>query len=162
MGQFPFSNGFALPHSGTSVALIDDDRLLRDALARLLEMTGMSVEQYESGEQFLAAAETSRADCVVIDVQLGDMSGIEVARQLQESEPGFPIVFITGSIDPVFEQQADEIAGAAFLRKPFLRDTLIEAIMASMAAREKAGAHAASDLDDVGDHDNASDIADER
>jgi FixJ family two-component response regulator len=135
MGQFPFSNGFALPHFGTSVALIDDDRLLRDALARLLTMTGMAVEQYDSGAQFLAAAETSRADCVVIDVQLGDISGIEVARQLQQSEPYFPIVFITGSIDPVFEQQADEIEGAAFLRKPFLRDTLIDAILAAMAAR---------------------------
>jgi FixJ family two-component response regulator len=143
MRRYPFSNELVLPYSGTSVALIDDDALLRDALARLLEMTGMAVEQYESGEQFLAAAETSSANCVVIDVQLGDISGIEVARELHRTEPDFPIVFITGSIDPVFEQQADEIAGAAFLRKPFLRDTLIEAIMASMAGRQKSGAHAA-------------------
>jgi FixJ family two-component response regulator len=139
MGHYPFSNGFVFPHSGTSVALIDDDALLCDALARLLEMAGMSVEQYGSGEQFLTAAATSKADCVVIDVQLGDMSGIEVAWQLRESEPLFPIVFITGSIDPVFEQQADEIEGAAFLRKPFLRDTLIDAILAAMAARRKPG-----------------------
>jgi two-component system response regulator FixJ len=138
MSQYAFSNESALPHSGTSIALIDDDALLRNALARLLEMTGMTVEQYESGEQFLAHAETSSTDCVVIDVQLGDMNGIEVARHLQDAEPDFPIVFITGSIDPVFEQQADEINGAAFLRKPFLRDTLIDAIMASMAARQKA------------------------
>ncbi len=68
MGQYPFSNEIVLPYSGTSVALIDNDALLRDALARLLEMTGMAIEQYESGEQFLAAADTSRANCVVIDV----------------------------------------------------------------------------------------------
>ncbi len=136
MDQFSFSNGFVLPYAGTSVALVDDDALLRDALARLLEMTGMTVEQYDSGEEFLDAASTSPADCVVLDVQLGDLSGIAVAQRLQEIEPQFPIVFITGSIDPVFEQQADEIAGAAFLRKPFLRDTLIEAIEAAMATRE--------------------------
>jgi len=128
---------FEKPYSGTSIALIDDDALLRDALARLLEMTGMTVEQYDSGEEFLAAADGSKADCVVIDVQLGDISGIEVAQHLRETELHFPIVFITGSIDPVFEQQADEIDGAAFLRKPFLRDTLIEAIMAAISHREK-------------------------
>ncbi len=137
MGQYPFSNGFVLPHSGTSVALIDDDALLRDALGRLLEMTGMSVNQYDSGEEFLASDSSSKADCAVIDIQLGDLSGIEVAWQLRETDPLFPIVFITGSIDPVFERQADEIEGAAFLRKPFLRDTLIDAIMAAMAARQK-------------------------
>ena len=153
MGQYPVSNGTVLPHSGISVALIDDDALLRGALARLLEMTGMAVEQYESGEEFLGVVATGKADCVVIDVQLGDMSGIEVARQLQESEPYFPIVFITGSIDPVFEQEADEIAGAAFLRKPFLRDTLIDAIMAAMAnsgKREATGA--ASGIANAGDN----------
>jgi FixJ family two-component response regulator len=138
MGQFPFSNAFALPYAGLSVALVDDDALLRDALARLLEMTGMTVEQYDSGEEFLDAASTSPADCVVLDVQLGDLSGIAVAQKLQLSDPHFPIVFITGSIDPVFEQQADEIEGAAFLRKPFLRDTLIDAILAAMSVREKS------------------------
>jgi FixJ family two-component response regulator len=137
MGQFPFLKEFEKPHFGTSIALIDDDALLRDALARLLEMTGMTVEQYDSGEEFLAAADGSKVDCVVIDVQLGDISGIEVAHHLRETQGHYPIVFITGSIDPVFEQQADEIDGAAFLRKPFLRDTLIEAILAAIAHREK-------------------------
>ena len=124
-----------MPHSGIAIALVDDDALLRDALARLLEMSGMAVEQYHSGADFLSAAPTSQADCVVLDVQLGDISGIAVAQELRASRPEFPIVFITGSMDPVFERQADEIDSAAFLRKPFLRDTLVEAIMAATAAR---------------------------
>lgn len=136
MGQFRSSS--AMPHSGIAVALVDDDALLRDALARLLEMSGMAVEQYHSGEHFLSAAPTSRADCVVLDVQLGDISGITVAQELRAWRPEFPIVFITGSIDPVFERQADEIDSAAFLRKPFLRDTLVEAIMAATAARAES------------------------
>lgn len=137
-----------------SIALVDDDALLRNALSRLLEMTGMAVGQFTSGEDFLAAAATSQADCVVLDVQLGDRSGIAVAQQLRSSDPLFPIVFITGSIDPVFEQQADEIAGASFLRKPFLRDTLIDAIMGAIAYREKLKANIhASDFADAGEFD---------
>jgi FixJ family two-component response regulator len=136
MRQYPSLKEFDKPYFGTSIALVDDDALLRDALARLLEMTGMTVEQYVSGEDFLAAAATSGAACAVLDIQLGDLSGIAVAHRLKESDPHFPIVFITGSIDPVFEQQADAIEGAAFLRKPFLRDTLIDAIKAAMATRK--------------------------
>ena len=145
MGQLPFSTGFSLPYSDTSVALVDDDTLLRDALSRLLEMTGMTVEQYDSGADFLAAAETSQVDCLVLDVHLGDLSGIEVARKLQESQSQIPIVFITGSIDPVFEQQAEEVGCAGFLRKPFLRDSLIDAIAAAIADRENSDS---SSLDD--------------
>jgi two-component system response regulator FixJ len=124
-----------MPHSSLAIALVDDDALLRDALARLLEMSGMAVEKYHSGADFLSAAPTSRADCVVLDVRLRDISGIAVAQELRASQPEFPIVFITASMDPVFERQADQIHSAAFLRKPFLRDTLVEAIMAATAAR---------------------------
>ena len=136
MGRFLSINlDTAMPHTGLSIALVDDDALFRDSLANLLEMAGMAVEQYDSGEHFLSAAATSQVDCVILDVLLGDISGIEVAQQLRASRPGFPVVFITGSIDPVFERQADEIDSAAFLRKPFRRETLIEAIMAATASR---------------------------
>lgn len=144
----------ALPYSGLAIALVEDDALLRNALSRLLEMTGIRVEQYPSGEDFLAADASSQADCVVLDIQLGDLSGIAVAQRLRSSDPNFPIVFITGSIDPVFEQQADEIAGASFLRKPFLRDTLIDAVMGAIAYREKQQADIpASDFAGAGDFD---------
>lgn len=144
MGQQPFGTALALPYSGVSIALVDDDALLRNALSRLLEMTGMRVETYASGQEFLAAAGSSQAHCVVLDVQLGDLSGIAVAQELRSSEPHFPIVFITGSIDHVFEQQADEIVGASFLRKPFLRDTLIDAVMAAITNRDKLDAASAA------------------
>ena len=148
MGQFQFSNGSVLPYSGLSVAIVDDDEQLRTGLSRLLEMSGMTVEQYGSGEAFLDAAATSQADCVVIDIMLGDLTGFEVVQHLEASQP-FPIVFITGSPDPLYEQQADRIAGAAFLRKPFLRDTLIEAILAAIDSRAQRDADMARDFDDA-------------
>lgn len=116
---------------GTSIALVDDDPAFRDLLANLLEMSGMVVEQYDSGTDFLAGAASSKAACVVADIQLGDITGIEMARQLAASAFNFPIILMTGSTDPVFERQADELGCAAFLRKPFRRDVLIEAIMAA-------------------------------
>lgn len=136
MGRFsPINLDTAMPHTGLSIALVDDDALFRDSLANLLEMAGMAVEQYDSAEHFLSSGATGHVDCVVLDVLLGDLSGIEVAQQVRASQPDFPVVFITGSIDPVFERQADGIDSAAFLRKPFRRETLIEAIMAATASR---------------------------
>lgn len=121
----------------TCVALVDDDALFRDALASLLEMSGMSVEQYDSGEDFLAAAQECEADCIVMDVQLGAMTGLEVVKQLQKAEFRRPVIFVTGSVDETFEKQAEELGCAAFLRKPFRRDALIEAIMAAMTSQDQ-------------------------
>jgi FixJ family two-component response regulator len=127
--------GFRLPMDvfmsiqGISVALIDDDELLRESLGDLLELAGLVVEQYASGEAFVAAAAQSKAACLIVDIQLGDMTGIEMVRHLSASDLYFPVIFMTGSTDAVFEGQADEVGCAAFLRKPFRRDMLIEAIM---------------------------------
>ncbi len=126
----------------TCVALVDDDAVFRDALAGLLEMSGMSVEQYDSGEEFLiAAAEDCKAVCVVLDVQLGGITGLEVAQKLQEAGVVSPVIFMTGSIDPKFEKQAEALGCAAFLRKPFRRDVLIAAIVAATSQdRQGSGA----------------------
>jgi FixJ family two-component response regulator len=97
---------------GTSVALIDDDEVFREALSELLELSGLTVEQYGSGGGFLAAAQGSTASRV-------------------------PVIFITGSADATFERQAEELGCVAYLRKPFRRDRLIEAIMA--ATKLKSG-----------------------
>jgi FixJ family two-component response regulator len=119
---------------GTSIALVDDDEILREMLSDLLELAGLDVEQYGSGASFLAAAETSKAACLVVDVQLGDITGIEMAKQLAGAGFSFPVIFITGSADAMFERQAEEVGCVAFLRKPFRREQLIEAIMAATTA----------------------------
>jgi FixJ family two-component response regulator len=118
---------------GTSVALVDDDEFLREMLSDLLELAGLKVEQYGSGASFLAAAEKSKAECLIVDVQLGDITGIEMAKQLAGSGFSFPVIFITGSADATFERQAEDVGCVAYLRKPFRRDQLIEAIMAATA-----------------------------
>jgi FixJ family two-component response regulator len=122
---------------GTSVALVDDDAAFRDLLANLLEMSGMIVEQYDSGTEFLAGVASCKATCIVADIHLGDITGIEMTRQLLASGFSFPIILMSGSIDPVFERQAEELGCAAFLRKPFRGGVLIEAIMAATRLNAK-------------------------
>jgi two-component system response regulator FixJ len=132
-----------MSEQGICVALVDDDAVFRDALASLLEMSGMSVEQYDTGEEFLAAAaEDCQAACVVIDVDLGTMTGLELARQLPEVGFRRPIIFMTGSVEPSVQEQAEGLGCAAFLRKPFRRDALVEAIVAaaSRGQRQESGA----------------------
>jgi FixJ family two-component response regulator len=125
---------------GICVALVDDDALFRDTLASLLEMSGMAVEQYDTGEDFLAAAAGDcQAVCVVIDVQLGTMTGLELAQQLPEVGFLRPVIFMTGSVEASFEKQAQDLGCAAFLRKPFRRDALIEAILAATTSQDRQG-----------------------
>ena len=125
---------------GMCVALVDDDAVFRDALAGLLEMAGMSVEQYDTGEDFLfAVTEECQAVCVILDIQLGGMTGLEVAERLEEAGFDRPVIFMTGSIDEGFERRARELGCVAYLRKPFRRDALLEAIMVAAAATGGTG-----------------------
>jgi FixJ family two-component response regulator len=129
-----------MPGQNICVALVDDDAVFRDTLASLLELSGMAVEQYDTGEDFLAAAaEECQASCVVLDMQLGTMTGLEVAQQLPAVGFLRPVIFITGSVEASFEKQAEELGCAAFLRKPFRRDALIEAIMAATSLQDRQG-----------------------
>jgi len=113
------------------VAIVDDDLDLREALGQMLEMSGYDVELYASGEAFLSAAATSEAVCLVLDVQLGDITGVELSRQLAANGFEFPTVFISGSTQAAFQRAAMDLGCVAYLRKPFLTQQLIDAIVAA-------------------------------
>ncbi|HEY7228873.1 MAG TPA: response regulator [Pseudolabrys sp.] len=110
------------------VAVVDDDEGLRDALELLLASLGFQIELYASAEEFLAEAMDSRASCLLVDLHLGDISGVELVRQLSSIDCPFPVIFMTGSCDAVMEKQAMEAGCIAFLHKPFPEDQLLESI----------------------------------
>jgi FixJ family two-component response regulator len=114
------------------IAVVDDDPALREALQRLLDVSGYAVELYASGEEFLGAAAASEAACLVIDIQLGDITGVELARQLAAGGFKFPLVFITGATDATFHRQAVDLGCVAYLHKPFRPVRLIDAIAAAV------------------------------
>ena len=111
-----------------TVAIVDDDPSLLKALGRLLMENGYGVELFASFADVLKDIPTSNAMCILIDCQLGQFSGIELARQLTASGFEFPTIFMTASDDDRVRQQAIAVGCAAFLRKPFLVSQLLEAV----------------------------------
>jgi FixJ family two-component response regulator len=110
------------------IAVIDDDPDMRDAFETLVTAFGLYAEVYASGEGFLKAAAESEATCLIVDIGLGDLSGIELVRRLKRIGLGFPIIFVTGSDDDALRREAEELGFVAFLRKPFPTAKLMQAI----------------------------------
>ena len=118
-----------MPMQKTIVAVVDDDPEMRSAMVSLLSGFGYSVETFDSAETFLICASTSKAMCLVVDIRLGDISGVELAHQLAADGFKYPIIFMTGLDDGVIQSQATAVAGCvAFLRKPFPANVLVDAI----------------------------------
>jgi len=111
-----------------TIAVVDDDPAVLRSLARLLSVFGYRVEPFASAEEFLIAAPASKAECLVVDFNLGDVSGLELARRLAAAGFKFPIIFMTGSADDTVRIQCMEFGCVAFLHKPFPEDRLTEAI----------------------------------
>jgi FixJ family two-component response regulator len=114
--------------SQNTIAVIDDDQEIREAMETLLSAYGYNAETFDSAEAFLICASTCRAICLLVDIQLGDISGVELAHQLAADGFKFPIIFMTGNADALTERQAFAAGCVAFLCKPFPIPTLIDAI----------------------------------
>jgi FixJ family two-component response regulator len=128
-GHFPMTT------QRNAIAVIDDDAGTRDAMHALLSAFGYRAELFASAEEFLSAAATSKATCLIVDIQLGGTSGLELARELAAAGFDFPTIFMTGSLDERFERQALVLGCVAFLHKPFPAERLIEAIDQATARR---------------------------
>jgi FixJ family two-component response regulator len=110
------------------VAVVDDDPEMRASLTTLLSAFGFSAKTFDSAETFLVCGLTSEAICLVVDIQLGDISGVELAHKLAADEFDIPIIFMTGLDNEVIRGQAADAGGIAFLHKPFPAKILIDAI----------------------------------
>jgi FixJ family two-component response regulator len=117
------------------VAVVDDDELIRLALHDLLSGSECEVELYESAEAFLAAAATSKAHCLMIDINLGGISGIELGRRLAAVGHRAPIIYMTASTNKAMQQQALDLGCVALLQKPFTQPALLEALDAARRRR---------------------------
>ena len=114
------------------VAVVDDEAQGRSALRRLLRLTDYEVEEFASGEAFLASLEARHPDCVVLDVHMPGLSGFDVQARLQATHADVPVIFITASDDPDLDRRAREAGGHKLLRKPFSNDELLAAVGAAL------------------------------
>jgi FixJ family two-component response regulator len=110
------------------VCVVDDDLSLLRGLRRLLGTYGFTVEPFPSAEDFLASPHRARAACLVLDVQLGGLSGLELQEHLLAAGSEVPVIFITGHDDAPTRERAQRARSVAYLRKPFDDHALIEAI----------------------------------
>ena len=116
------------------VAVVDDDPSMLKGLERLLSAHGFVTEVFTSAEAFLEGAAASAATCLVLDIHLGGISGIELRRKLAAAGSPLAVIFITAVDDKTIEQEALDAGCVAFLRKPFPARLLIEAIGKSAAS----------------------------
>ena len=114
--------------SQKTVAVVDDDPEMRASLAALLAAVGYRAETYDSAETFLVCAAACKACCLVIDINLGDITGVELAHQLCADGLQWPIIFMSGIDDAAIKTQASVLEPIAFLQKPFRANDLIDAI----------------------------------
>ena len=114
--------------SQKTVAVVDDDPEMRASLAALLAAVGYRAETYDSAETFLVCAAACKACCLVIDINLGDITGVELAHQLCADGLKWPIIFMSGLDDAAIKTQASAVEPIAFLQKPFRANDLIDAI----------------------------------
>jgi FixJ family two-component response regulator len=117
-----------MPPARKTIAVIDDDDSVRRALERQIRAAGYLCETFASAEDFLMVVAICRASCVLSDVMLDGLSGLELALHPKVLDRNLPVLLMTGSTDSVIEVTAREVA-AAFLRKPILSEKLLETIV---------------------------------
>jgi FixJ family two-component response regulator len=111
-----------------AIAVIDDDSSVRRALQRLLRSAGFAVETFATAREFLDAGRLSQTACLVLDVHLPGMTGLQLQEHLAISGARVPIVFITARYEGPMHERASKAGAVGYLRKPFDQETLIGAI----------------------------------
>jgi two-component system response regulator FixJ len=119
------------------VHLVDDDEEVRRALAFLLGTAGLPVKVFESADALLQKINTSQPGCIVSDVRMPGMDGIQLLRALKNRNITMPVIIMTGHADVALAVGAMKAGAVDFLEKPFADETLIEAIQSAMARKDE-------------------------
>jgi FixJ family two-component response regulator len=117
------------------IAVVDDDPDILESVELLLSCSGYDTKLFASAEEVLCVVPILEAACLIVDIQLGGISGLELVRVLCASGFTLPVIFITGSQDELLRRQAMELGCAAFLLKPFTAERLIETVRKAIGSR---------------------------
>jgi FixJ family two-component response regulator len=121
-----------------SVAVVEDDTAVRRSLSRLLRSAGFAVSAYASAEEFLARPAESAPDCLVLDIHLGGMSGLDLRAELLSRGVTAPVIFITALDDPATMDAISRAGAAACLLKPYEDTVLVGSIARAIRPRPTA------------------------
>jgi FixJ family two-component response regulator len=107
------------------IAIVDDDESMRNAVMALVRSAGYVAHGFASAEEFLGSGMVQGSACVITDIQMPGMSGIELKQHLSAGQNRVPVIMITARHDPGLEQKARASGAACFLRKPFEAEALM-------------------------------------
>ena len=114
------------------ISIVDDDESVREALKSLIDSVGFRAEVFASGEEFLNSSHVSQTDCLIADVRMSGMSGLELQDRLKAANSPVPIVFISAHDDGEARARGLRGGAIAFLKKPFSEESLLGAISDSL------------------------------
>jgi FixJ family two-component response regulator len=124
-------------NSRALVVVVDDDLSVRESLPELLRQCGFSATAFASGDEFLASNVIDQISCLILDVAMPAMSGIELARELARQGRAIPIVFISGDADESDRPRLLQEGAVECLFKPFSETELLEAVRVALAASSR-------------------------
>jgi two-component system response regulator FixJ len=124
-----------------TIHVVDDDPAIRRSLAQLLDAAGFKVVSYETPFAFLDAAFDLTPGCVLLDIKMPGMDGLEVQALLQRANVAVPVVVVTGQGDVQSAVRAMKAGAVDFLEKPYSDDSLIDAIESALAGVDRAKVH---------------------
>jgi len=122
---------------GARISIVDDDESMREAIKVLMESMGMSVEDFSSAEAFLNSGRSQIFDCLILDVRMPGLSGLELQSRLVADDCSVPIVFMTSHPGDEVRTRAMEAGAVDFLSKPFTEGELLNAVGKSLAMHKK-------------------------
>jgi FixJ family two-component response regulator len=117
-----------------TVAIVDDDELMRSALQGMLKSVGLPSQVFASAEEFLRSGQQQETACLIADIRMPGMSGLELQAQLNAENCRIPTIFITAHGDTKMRMQALRAGAVEFLAKPFDDEVLLESVRAALEA----------------------------
>src|SRR6202050_219094 len=123
---------------GPTVFIVDDDRDVRESLQELLESVGLHPKSFGTAREFLSSPPSDGPSCLILDVRLPGISGLELQHELERGKVSIPIIFLTAHADVPMSVKAMKSGAVEFLTKPFRHQDLLDAVQRSLT-RDRIG-----------------------
>jgi FixJ family two-component response regulator len=123
-----------------AISIVDDDESVREGLVSLMQSHGYIVEAFESAERFLSSERRYHTHCLIADMHMPGMTGLELVDRLAASSPSIPTILITARRDESVRARALRAGVVCYLPKPFDEDDLIQCIRSAVGRRDRGGA----------------------
>ena len=126
-----------MPDTG-QISVVDDDESVRESLQGLLKSVGFGVSAFDSAESFLESESMPGTECLILDLRMPGMSGVDLQRELVERDLRIPIIFVTAHYDEAIRSQVLAEGALACLRKPFDEQDLLDAVETALGGQEES------------------------